>query len=79
VAKIFANKFDLISPVWLQVTPTPGGKGYVMTGNNSFFQFLSFSHYNQCFPTFKGLHDVDKNWMTTVKNKSTQSKVKSKK
>ncbi|XP_046645969.1 chitinase domain-containing protein 1-like isoform X1 [Daphnia pulicaria] len=54
VAKIFANKFDLISPVWLQVTPTPGGKGYVMTG----------------------LHDVDKNWMTTVKNKSTQSKVK---
>jgi chitinase domain-containing protein 1 len=34
VAKIFANKFDLISPVWLQVTPTPGGKGYVMTGNN---------------------------------------------
>jgi hypothetical protein len=36
VAKIFANKFDLISPVWLQVTPTPGGKGYVMTGNALF-------------------------------------------
>jgi len=32
VAKIFTNKFNLISPVWLQVTPTPGGKGYVVTG-----------------------------------------------
>uniref|UniRef100_A0A0P4Y7A4 Chitinase domain-containing protein 1 n=1 Tax=Daphnia magna TaxID=35525 RepID=A0A0P4Y7A4_9CRUS len=54
VAKIFANKFDLISPVWLQVTPTPGGKGYVITG----------------------LHDVDKNWTSSVKNRSSQSKVK---
>lgn len=33
MAKIFPGKFDYISPVWLQVTPTPGGRGYVITGN----------------------------------------------
>jgi hypothetical protein len=50
VAKIFANKFDLISPVWLQVTPTPGGKGYVMTGNNEliifYFNLININQIN---------------------------------
>jgi hypothetical protein len=41
VAKIFANKFNYISPVWLQVTPTPGGKGYIVTGiKNPFLKLL---------------------------------------
>jgi len=32
VAKIFANKFEFISPVWLQVKPTPNRKNYVISG-----------------------------------------------
>jgi len=32
VAKIFASKFEFISPVWLQVKPTPNRKNYVISG-----------------------------------------------
>lgn len=75
IAKTFANKFDLISPVWLQVTPTPGGKGYVMTGEQTSIIIISSLIFNLWL--IQGLHDVDKNWMKTVKSKSSQSKVKS--
>lgn len=32
IAKIFANKFEFVSPVWLQVKPTPNRKNYIISG-----------------------------------------------
>jgi len=32
VAKIFAEKFEFISPIWLQVKPTPNRKNYIVSG-----------------------------------------------
>jgi len=47
LAKIFAKKFDMVTPVWLQIV-RKGRKNYEFTGT----------------------HDIDQNWMKTVKKNS---------
>ena len=50
VSKTFANKFNMISPVWLQI------------------KRIKVKKYE-----FSGAHDIDKNWLKSVKKSSNQT------
>ena len=53
IAKIFANKFEFVSPVWLQVKPTPNRKNYIISGDGHYFcQNLSVASLYLLFSLF---------------------------
>ncbi|XP_054721540.1 LOW QUALITY PROTEIN: chitinase domain-containing protein 1-like [Uloborus diversus] len=53
IAKIFAAKFTMISPVWLQMKPKDSRGGVLI----------------------EGLHDIDKSWLTTVRQLNKKIKI----
>ncbi|XP_071043412.1 chitinase domain-containing protein 1 isoform X2 [Parasteatoda tepidariorum] len=53
IAKLFAAKFTMISPVWLQMKPKDN-KGAVL---------------------IEGLHDIDENWMSTLRQHNKKLKI----